>query len=386
MKQKFKFSDLPLLIKKDRRFQIGLAVLVLVILWPLIDPSKTTQHQGLPKLQSGGDGSTSISATDEAYEDLLGAFKSNLDAMGERVVNIEKNVDEQGQNLKDFENRTAEIFKKVLERVSELDAGGRGEGGTVPPTDLPTEPSAVGLESDTLVAFGTEQGEVAPPPPPPPSKIAVIGAGDSVRLKLLTGVNAPTDGTPYPVVFKLASDIYGPDGSILPLGEARLIAAAQGSLTDSRALFRLTSLNLRLPDGRRKIIGVDGWVVGEDGIRGMSGILIDPIGKAIGGAGMTGALAGLGEAIAASNTTTTSSYGGNSTYISGSVTEYAAGKGLSGAAKTWSNIIQDRLDQLVPVVQVLSGREASAVFAKSVTIPDLFDALEDQDTSFASLD
>lgn len=385
MKQKFKMSDLPLLIKKDRRFQFGLGLLVLVILWPLIDPSRTTQHQGLPRLQNSEAG-VNLTAKDEAYGDIVTAFKSDLDNVSQRVKTIETSVDEQGQNLKEFENRTAEIFKKVLERVSEIDASGRGTGTNAGPVDLNDTVAQTGLESDALVPFGNDQTEVAPPEPPAPAKIAVIGAGDSVRLKLLTGVNAPTDGTPYPVVFKLASDVYGPDGSILPLGEARLIAAAQGSLTDSRALFRLTSLNLRLPDGRRKIIGVDGWVVGEDGIRGMSGILIDPIGKAIGGAGMTGALAGLGEAISASNTTSTVGYGGSTTIVDGNVGQFAAGKGLSGAAKTWSNIIQDRLDQLVPVVQVLSDREATAVFAKSVTIPDLIDALDDQDNSTAALD
>ena len=115
-----------------------------------------------------------------------------------------------------------------------------------------------------------------------------------MRVKLLAGVNAPTDGTPYPVVLKLLGNVMGPDGNTIPLGEARLIAAAQGSLTDSRVLFRLTRLSIRLPNGRRKEFAIDGWVVGEDGIRGMSGVLIDPIGKAIGGAAMAGVRAASG--------------------------------------------------------------------------------------------
>ena len=83
----------------------------------------------------------------------------------------------------------------------------------------------------------------------------------------------------------------GPDGNAVPLGEARIIAAAQGSLTDSRVLFRLTRLSIRLPSGKRKEFPIDGWIVGEDGIRGLEGVLIDPIGKAIVGAGMAGGLA-----------------------------------------------------------------------------------------------
>jgi hypothetical protein len=208
-----------------------------------------------------------------------------------------------------------------------------------------------------------------------------------VRIKLLAGVNAPTDGTPYPVVFKLISDVYGPDGSALPLGEARLIAAAQGSLTDSRALFRITTLNIRLPDGRRKVYQVDGWVVGEDGLRGMQGILLDPIGKAIAGAGMAGGLAALGEGFSQGETETNSGvFGDQSTIINGDPLKFAAGKTLSGFAKEWGQVVKDRVNQLVPHVQVLSGREATAVFAKSLPITDLFDALEDDDASMSSLD
>lgn len=388
MKSKIKLSDLPILIKSDRRYQVALVVIILVILWPLLDPSKPTRRAQAPKpyQQPAGTGKT---PADEIGSDIVTAFKQDLDNMGERVSSIEKSVTEQGQNLKDFESRTAEIFKKVLERMAETEGAGQALPGSVSPQDLPGDGTQLaGIDSERLEKFGETEDVAAAPLPEEPAKVAIIGAGDSVRVKLLAGVNAPTDGTPYPVVFKLVGDVFGPDGSTLPLGEARLIAAAQGSLTDSRALFRLTSLNIRLPDGRRKVIGVDGWVVGEDGIRGMSGILIDPIGKAIAGAGMAGALQGAGQALSQSQTTTSFGYGQQTSVITGDVAQVAAGQGLAGAANAWGGIIRDRIDQLVPVVQVLSGRESTAVFAKSVTIPDLYQALEEDNDSFhfASLD
>jgi hypothetical protein len=75
-------------------------------------------------------------------------------------------------------------------------------------------------QGDQLTGFGDidNQDMVAPPAQPERQKQAFIGAGDSVRIKLLAGVNAPTDGTPYPVVFSLADDVVGPDGSTLPPG------------------------------------------------------------------------------------------------------------------------------------------------------------------------
>jgi len=129
------------------------------------------------------------------------------------------------------------------------------------------------------------------------SEYAVIGAGDSVRARLLTGVNASTDGVTYPVMFKLIGDVQGPDGSSLPLGEARITGAVQASMVDSRALFRIHRINMRFPNGRKRVIPVDGWIIGEDGINGMQGILIDPMNKIIEGEVLTGTIRGLGEGL-----------------------------------------------------------------------------------------
>jgi hypothetical protein len=189
-------------------------------------------------------------------------------------------------------------------------------------------------------------------------------------------------------VLKLTGDVHGPDGSVLPLGEARLVAAAQGSLTDSRALFRLTSLNIRYPDGRRNVIDVDGWVVGEDGLRGMEGVLIDPIGKAIAAGAIAGGLEGLGQGFAARNTTVTG--GGlmnqRTSEVTGNELDFAKGMAMQGAAQSWSRLIENRVNRLVPQVQVLSNREGTAVFAKSFKVPGLIEALDEGDDSYNSLD
>ena len=151
----------------------------------------------------------------------------------------------------------------------------------------------------------------------------------------------------------------------------------------------MTRLSVRFPNGRRKEFGIDGWIVGEDGIRGMEGFLIDPIGKAIAGAGFAGGLAGLGQGIAAGNTVYQNSGFQTQSYITNSnVPAYAGGKALGSAALEWQTIIRERLSQLVPVVQVLSGREATAVFSQSLAIPDLLEQLgdEDQGVAFNALD
>jgi Bacterial conjugation TrbI-like protein len=391
MKSKLKLKDLPLLIKSDRRYQIGLVVLLVVVFWPLIDPTKKIEHVPPPRLVAPpleGSGRTS---DEEQAKDLVDAFKGELDDTKARITRIEDSVNKQSENLKNFEERTAGIFKKVLERVAESEKNISTTGdNNIPPVDLQSPDGAqiqpVTLNSNKIEPlFGSEEEQQVAPPAPRPERDVVIGPGDSVAVETMVGVDAETNGNPYPIVMKIVDNIHGPDNSTLSLGEARVIAACQGDLVSSRALCRLTRLNLRLPNGRRKFVAVDGWIVGEDGIRGMSGVLIDPISKAILGAGMVGALAGFGDGVSQANTTTIrSAYGGSESFVSGNVGQYAAGKGVSNAASTWGDIIKDRLEMMSPQVRVLSGRKVHAIFAKEVVIPDLYDALEEEEEISAS--
>jgi hypothetical protein len=403
-----KLNDFITRVKTERKFTILALVICGAILFLFVGSDPKPRQR--PNTKAGTDNAkVAALAQKEAYEDIITRFQNDLTRMSEDSKAARTESAELKKSLKDYEERTAQIFNQIIKKMADQPGGaggyanaagsvGTGSANGMPPRaiDVPGSSDSmssqiedVSLSNQELESFGLDTKQVAPPAPPPVEKVAFIGAGDSVRVKLLAGVNAPTDGTPYPVVFKLVSDVYGPDGSSLPVGEARLIAAAQGSLTDSRALFRLTSVNVRLPDGKRKVLRADGWIVGEDGIRGMSGVLIDPIGKAIGGAGFAGFLSGIGQGISQANASTMmNTFQGSQTTtidVTGNVAAFAAGQGASGAAREWSGIIRDRLSQMVPVVQVLSGREATAIFAKNVTISGLYDQLEEDEDSSLSV-
>lgn len=385
MKQKL--QDFALLIRHNRFYQFVAILVFLGIMYLIVTPQPVRRPP--PPSASAEQQFDPTQFKNEAYESLVQAFNARLDTIGEQSEQNSQDIKEMRQSLDENTERTVEIFKKIIERMAQNEVSAvRAAQGGAGPVDIAGETAIEEVQDqDALDQFGLETVTPVEPPPPPARKVAFVGAGDSVRVRLLSGVNAPVDGSPYPVVFKLASDIYGPDGSALPVGEARIIAAAQGSLTDSRALFRLTSINVRLPDGRRKVLEVDGWVVGEDGIRGMPGVLIDPIGKAIGAAGMIGGLEGLAQGFSSAQLSRNQDEDGDYTVeMDGDTTTYAVGQGVAGAASEWKNILRDRVDQLVPQVQVLSGREATAVFSRSFTITDLFEKLEDEDNVFASLD
>jgi conjugal transfer pilus assembly protein TraB len=383
-------KDFGLKLKRDRKTQVltGLAVVCLGFLM-FSDGGAGVRRAPKPKppVQVGAND------PDERWKDLVERFNKQLNDLTHTTNSLQEQVSGQEKAMKEYEATTAEIFKKILERLAEVQNTSSSQ--TVVnngPQDLGdvSNPDVITTSPDELEGIGSvEPVAIQPPPQPAKPRLAAVMPGDSVRVKLLAGVNAPTDGTPYPVVLKLIGDVIGPDGNSIPLGEARIIAAATGSLTDSRALLRLTKLSIRLPNGRRKEFTIDGWVVGEDGIRGMEGVLIDPIGKAIGGAAMAGGLgaAGAGLAAAARQNYTYSNGTQSSTIDAGKIPQYAAGMGVAGAATEWTQIIKDRLSQLVPVVQVLSGREATAVFSQSLAIPDLLEQVDDDPSVvYASLD
>ena len=118
----------------------------------------------------------------------------------------------------------------------------------------------------------------------------------------------------------------------------------------------------------------------------MSGMLIDPLGKALMGAGIAAGVQGFGQGLELSNSTTTNNgfLGMSSTQVTGSPLEFAAGKAIQGMGREYSGIIRDRLAEMVPVVQVLSGRQATAVFARSVKIPGLFQQLDKKESDFVN--
>ena len=384
-----KLKDLKMALAGSRKAQVIAAAAVVVLISYFL-MSGPTKRQRLVKPTQQKQEDIGRSRADEASNDVLMAFQAELEKVKKSNEIAQREAETLRRQQTEYEQRTAEILRKMLDKMQQ-NSQNQGGGSSVPsPVELGEDAKGPveNREAAELESFGNfKDAEVAPPPLPVAKKIAYIGAGDSVRVKLLAGVNAPTDGTPYPVVFKLVGDVIGPDNSILPLGEARLIAAAQGSITDSRALFRMTSVNLRLPNGQRKVLAIDGWVVGEDGIRGMQGVLIDPIGKAIGGAGFATGLQAAAQGFQASRTRVRNNgFGGINEEVTGNIGQFAAATSVAGAGREWSNIIRERLNEMVPVVQVLSGREGTAVFARSVQISDLMEQLEEGEGVEPSLD
>jgi hypothetical protein len=323
-----------------------------------------------------------VAPNEEAVTDLVTRFNDELVQLRQQNEEATRRGQDLQKRLTQYEEKTATILKKMIDKMEDTEANGGGAAGQQPqpvgmgPSDAPPEE-----ESEEIESFGLEDTEVGPEPTPTPQKVAFVGAGDSVRVKLLAGVNAPTDGTPYPVLLKLIGEVNGPDGSAIPLGEARVIAAAQGSLVDQRVLFRLTTMTYQLPSGEQKTIEIDGWVVGEDGIRGLAGVAVDPFGKIISGVALASAIGGAGQGLQQGGMNTMLNGMGMTTQTIENAGQVALGAGVARGGQEWSQMIQQRAKMYKPLVHVKSGREATAIFTKPFTITGLIEALGEVDNA-----
>ena len=96
--------------------------------------------------------------------------------------------------------------------------------------------------------------------------------GAVIPVKLLAGVNAPVDGTPYPVM--LGAEYARPMTSSNLNQKIRLIAAATGVEEGQRVYFRFTHASTALPNGRRIELDIDGYLLGQNKEVGLEGKLI----------------------------------------------------------------------------------------------------------------
>ncbi|MCB0322079.1 MAG: TraB/VirB10 family protein [Bdellovibrionales bacterium] len=371
MKQQL--EDIKLLLKNDKRIAAAAIFIAIALFVWLLTGTESPQRRRIVKEvtpSEQGMGST------EAYGDLIVAFRNDIEEGKKQRKEMNDVLYRTTVDLKEHKERVTGIFETLVDKfeqlareVDALAAALRTQGEQIP------LPSARELDGpDELEPMGFDTPTVAPPPPEPqPLRVSVIAPGDSATVSLVTGVNAPTDGTPYPVVFKLTGPITGPDGSSLDLGEARLIAAAQGSEADARALFRLTQLSIRHPNGRRAVVEVDGWIVGEDGVRGMQGRLIDKLGRLIAATAIISGLGALGERL--DDRTRVVVDDGSGLAVNQDDVEFAAASAVTDASNRLGQVLLNRYESLVPVVEVLSGREVAAIFSKPAEIAILNDEI-----------
>ena len=268
-------------------------------------------------------------------------------------------------------------------RVSPAGAMPPGAPG-MPPALPKAEPVAPVLSRVTLVDRSAASTTPTSPTAPAGAATAASPSGDArtvatflpvsfTRGILLGGLDAPTGGqaqsNPHPVLIRLSHN------SVLPnrfRGEYRdcfVIAAGYGDISAERAYLRTENLSCVRADGAALEVKIQGSVYGEDGKVGLRGRLVTKQGQMLANALLAGVVSGIGQGLAISSTTYSTSALGTVASASGTDAFVAGmGTGISKALDRLAQYYIKLAENTFPVIEVDAGREIDVVITKGVRI------------------
>jgi conjugal transfer pilus assembly protein TraB len=342
---------------------------------------------------------------------------------GSKLAQYENEREEQGRLNRDrqgFEARTMQRFAELEQRLTaaaqaaQVPASPPPPAPPAPPASMPPGASLPLPPPPSPAGRATPAGAMPPGPPGMPmamsnpepvvpvlSRVTLVdrsaaaaapGAAPAVanpsaeartvstflpvsftRGTLLGGLDAPTGGqsqsNPHPVLIRLS------DNSVLPnrfRGEYRdcfVIAAGYGDISAERAYLRTENLSCVRADGMALEVKIQGSVYGEDGKVGMRGRLVTKQGQMLANALLAGVVSGIGQGLAISSTTYSTSALGTVASASGT-DAFVAGMG-TGVSKALDRLAQYYIklaENTFPVIEVDAGREIDVVITKGVRI------------------
>jgi len=338
---------------------------------------------------------------------------------GSKLAQYETEREDQARQNRDrqaFEARTMQRFSELEQRLTstaQIAQAAPAMHPAIPATPTPALPPAAALPPPPMPITARPQPAAGMPPgvPPFPGQLAPLqqptmptltritvtdrqaasaahgssaAAADTrtvstflpvsfTRGTLLGGLDAPTGGqaqsNPHPVLIRLS------DNSVLPnrfRGEYRdcfVVAAGYGDISSERAYLRTESLSCVRGDGAALEVRIQGSVYGEDGKVGMRGRLVTKQGQMLANALLAGVVSGIGQGIATSSSTYSTSALGTIASAEGAEA-FRAGLG-SGVGRALDRLAQYYIklaENTFPVIEVDAGREIDVVITKGVRI------------------
>lgn len=213
-----------------------------------------------------------------------------------------------------------------------------------------------------------------------------VPGGSFGEATLLTGVFAPTTGEALPVLLRLDAALIGPQRSRVPIRGAFLVGKAQGDANSRRAIVQLESLSVVQADGKPVETKVNGWAVDDDGIQGLRGTYVWRADEILALSTLTGALSGGAEAMAQKETTVQATpLGGFQGAVTGDPLTFAGYRSLSSAFGRLSEMVTQRLNEIVPAIHVSNARRVTVAFISGATLEG-YDVPPEAPSPFEGLD
>lgn len=224
------------------------------------------------------------------------------------------------------------------------------------------------------------------PAPVNQKKVITLPSGSYVKAKLMTGVEAPP-GKTYPVLIQLDYAYKIPNYHDLDLSGCFMIAKATGNLNLERVEVQVTKLSCVSPKGNMFERPINGFIADQkDNSFALRGRVSSKQDRKAMAAFMASVVDGVGKALKeAQQTHQTTALGGSQSVLTGSTSKYMLGGGASQAASQVAQWYLSQADQLLPTINVGSGRDVWIVMQDAVDLPkEFFQGVQNEKPRFFS--
>lgn len=202
---------------------------------------------------------------------------------------------------------------------------------------------------------------------------AHIPAGSFVKVVLMTGIDAPSGargkGSPYPVLLKVTDHAQLPNKWRSDIEGCFMVGEAYGELSSERVHIRANTISCVGKEGEMITGNVSGYVVGEDGKTGLSGMVVTKQGAILSRSLITGFLQGVSQAFSQSATVLNVTPTGNvSTLDPNKSLQAGLGMGATKATEELAKFYMEMAKEMFPVIEVNAGRKVEVVLTQKVSL------------------
>ena len=308
------------------------------------------------------------------YDLKIGSWQNRVDQDLEATKKQLAEIDIRQQEIRDQ-------FKNVGDALSDLTLQMKAEkesrlaaNRSAPP--IP-EQRAMG-SGITVIRFGaakspvTERSVKAKAEASAVRQTSYLPGGSMAHSVLLTGVDAPVGGKPFPVLLALKEAFASPNSYQVPLKGCFALGKAEGNASSERADIQIVRISCVLPDGKAFEQEITGYLVGEDGKQGIPGKLVDKEGRKIAFAAVAGVGAGLARAFGQQQVTNVvTDSGAVTSTVTGDALTFGLASGAQGAATEMQRYFQKQAERLFPVVEIDAGKNVTMVMLSGTKVPGL---------------
>lgn len=200
---------------------------------------------------------------------------------------------------------------------------------------------------------------------------SVIPPNGFVRGRLLNGVVATVGDAPTAFLVALEGTYKAANGATVDLNGCMATVEGRPNLAAGRIEGKPAEITCNFEqEGRVQTWQVGGWIVdADDGIRGLSSVIVDNTGKKITAAGLAQALAVAGQALNESQYSGSSNSYGTSRTFTGSPEKAVLGGALAGAGQGLNTAIAEHYALYKPTLQKGANSQVSLVITNELPVP-----------------